>query len=151
MAASWISLDSALENQKDILEGSSEYQILRQRENVYSAELAVQENQKIVDSLQVKSPRDGVVGQINVSVGDKVNAGTLLGIVSDITSISVDLSISESDLDGIKEGLVGLAIFDSIPDQPYIVRVTNLSMIPNINQGIVSYPVKADILTTREI
>ena len=151
LAASRISLDSALENQKDILEGSSEYQILRQRENVYSAELAVQENQKIVDSLQVKSPRDGVVGQINVSVGDKVNAGTLLGIVSDITSISVDLSISESDLDGIKEGLVGLAIFDSIPDQPYIVRVTNLSMIPNINQGIVSYPVKADILTTREI
>ena len=151
LAASRISLDSALENQKDILDGSSEYQILRQRENVYSAELAVQENQKIVDSLQVKSPRDGVVGQINVSVGDKVNAGTLLGIVSDITSISVDLSISESDLDGIKEGLVGLAIFDSIPDQPYIVRVTNLSMIPNINQGIVSYPVKADILTTREI
>ena len=151
LAASRISLDSALENQKDILEGSSEYQILRQRENVYSAELAVQENQKIVDSLQVKSPRDGVVGQINVAVGDKVNAGTLLGIVSDITSISVDLSISESDLDGIKEGLVGLAIFDSIPDQPYIVRVTNLSMIPNINQGIVSYPVKADILTTREI
>ncbi len=151
LAASRVSLDSALENQKDILEGSSEYQILRQRENVYSTELAVQENQKIVDSLQVKSPRDGVVGQINVSVGDKVNAGTLLGIVSDITSISVDLSISESDLDGIKEGLVGLAIFDSIPDQPYIVRVTNLSMIPNINQGIVSYPVKADILTTREI
>ena len=47
--------------------------------------------------------------------------------------------------------MVGLAIFDSIPDQPYIVRVTNLSMIPNINQGIVSYPAKADILTTREI
>jgi len=151
LSASQISLESALQNQKDILNGSSEYQINRQIEIVYSAELSVQENQKIVDSLQVKSPRDGIVGQINVSLGDKVGAGTLLGIVSDITSISVDLSISESDLDGIKEGLVGLAIFDSIPDQPYIVRVTNLSMIPNINQGIVSYPVKADILTTREI
>ena len=99
--------------------------------------------------LQVKA-QEGVIGQINVSVGDKVSAGTFLGIVSDITSISVDLSISES-IDGIKEGLLGLAIFDSIPDQPYIVRVTNLSIIPNINQGIVSYPVKADILTTREI
>ena len=151
LAASRISLDSALENQKDVLDGSSEFQIDRQKKIVYSAELSVQESQKIVDSLQIRSPRDGVVGQVNVSVGDKVNAGTLLGIVSDITSISVDLSISESDLDGIKEGLVGLAIFDSIPDQPYIVRVTNLSMIPNINQGIVSYPVKADILTTREI
>ena len=132
------------------MDGASEYQILRQRESVYAAELTVQENQNIVDLLQVKAPREGVIGQINVSVGDKVSAGTLLGIVSDITSISVDLS-SESDLDGIKEGLLGLAIFDSIPDQPYIVRVTNLSIIPNINQGIVSYPVKADILTTREI
>ena len=151
LEASIIALESALQNQKDVLDGASEYQINRQKKIVYSAELSVQENQKIVDSLQVKSPRDGVVGQINVSVGDKVSAGTLLGIVSDITSISVDLSISESDLDGIKEGLVGLAIFDSIPEQPYIVRVTNLSMIPNINQGIVSYPVKADILTTRQI
>mgnify|MGYP001198708363 CR=1 FL=1 len=151
LKASEISLETAIQSQKDILEGSSEYQILRQKESVYSAELNVQENQKIVDLLQIKSPRDGVIGQINVSVGDKVNAGTLVGIVSDITSISVDLSISESDLDGIKEGLLGLAIFDSIPDQPYIVRVTNLSIIPNINQGIVSYPVKADILTTREI
>ena len=151
LAASETSLESALQNQKDVLEGSSEYQVLRQQENVFSAELSVQENQKIVDSLQIKSPRDGVIGQLNVSVGDKVGAGTLLGIVSDITSISVDLSISESDLEGIKEGLLGLAIFDSIPDQPYIVRVTNLSIIPNINQGIVSYPVKADILTTREI
>ena len=151
LETSKISLESALQNQKDVMDGASEYQILRQRENVYSAELAVQENQKIVDALQIKSPRDGVIGQINVSVGDKVNAGTLVGIVSDITSISFELSISESDLDGIKEGLLGLAIFDSIPDQPYIVRVTNLSIIPNINQGIVSYPVKADILTTREI
>ena len=151
LEASKIALESALQNQKDVLDGASEYQINRQKKIVYSAELSVQENQKIVDSLQIKSPRNGVVGQINVAVGDKVNAGTLLGIVSDITSISVDLSISESDLDGIKEGLVGLAIFDSIPDQPYIVRVTNLSMIPNINQGIVSYPVKADILTTIEI
>lgn len=151
LATSETSLESALQNQKDILDGSSEYQVLRQQENVYSAELSVQENQKIVDSLQIKAPRDGVIGQLNVSVGDKVGAGTLLGIVSDITSISVDLSISESDLEGIKEGLLGLAIFDSIPDQPYIVRVTNLSIIPNINQWIVSYPVKADILTTREI
>jgi len=151
LATSQIALETALQNQKDILNGSSEFQILRQKESVYSAELTVQENQKIVDALQIKSPRDGVIGQLNVSVGDKVNAGTLVGIVSDITSISVDLSISESDLDGIKEGLLGLAIFDSIPDQPYIVKVTNLSIIPNINQGIVSYPVKADILTTREI
>ena len=151
LETSKISLESALQNQKDVMDGASEYQILRQKESVYSAELAVQENQNIVDLLQVKAPREGVIGQINVSVGDKVSAGTLLGIVSDITSISVDLSISESDLDGIKEGLLGLAIFDSIPDQPYIVRVTNLSIIPNINQGIVSYPVKADILTTREI
>ena len=151
LETSKISLKSSLQNQNDVMDGASEYQILRQRESVYATELTVQENQNIVDLLQVKAPREGVIGQINVSVGDKVSAGTLLGIVSDITSISVDLSISESDLDGIKEGLIGLAIFDSIPDQPYIVRVTNLSIIPNINQGIVSYPVKADILTTREI
>ena len=54
------------------MDGASEYQILRQRESVYAAELTVQENQNIVDLLQVKAPREGVIGQINVSVGIKL-------------------------------------------------------------------------------
>ncbi len=149
--SSQASLDSAVQSEKDILSGASEFQIDKQKQAVYSAELSVQENQEILDSLEVKSPRDGVIGSINVSVGDKVSANTLLGVISDITSISVDLAISESDVEGIQEGLYGIALFDSLPDQSYVVKISNVSIIPNINQGIVSYPVEAEILKTRDI
>ena len=149
--SSQASLDSAVQSEKDILSGASEFQIDKQKQAVYSAELSVQENQEVLDSLEVKSPRDGVIGSINVSVGDKVSANTLLGVISDITSISVDLAISESDVEGIQEGLYGIALFDSLPDQSYVVKISNVSIIPNINQGIVSYPVEAEILKTRDI
>jgi len=144
-------LKSAIQSEKDVLDGVSQFQIEKQMEVVYSAELSVAENQKQLDSLVVVSPRDGVIGQINVSVGDKVGASTLLSIVSDITSISVDLAISESDVGGIKEGLYGIAMFDSLPEEFYIVEITNVSIIPNINQGIVSYPVEAGILKAKDI
>ena len=144
-------LKSAIQSEKDVLDGVSQFQIEKQMEVVYSAELSVAENQKQLDSLVVVSPRDGVIGEINVSVGDKVGASTLLSIVSDITSISVDLAISESDVGGIKEGLYGIAMFDSLPEEFYIVEITNVSIIPNINQGIVSYPVEAGILKTKDI
>ena len=149
--SSQASLDSAIQSEIDILSGASEFQIDKQKQAVYSAELSVQENQVVLDSLDIKSPRDGVVGSINVSVGDKVSANTLLGVISDITSISVDLAISESDVEGIEEGLYGIALFDSMPDQSYVVKISNVSIIPNINQGIVSYPVEAEILKTRDI
>ncbi len=149
--SSQASLDSAVQSEKDILAGASEFQINKQKQVVYSAELSVQENQNVLDSLEIKSPRDGVIGSINVSVGDKVAGNTLLGVISDITSISVDLAISESDIEGIQEGLYGIALFDSLPDQPYVVKISNVSIIPNITQGIVSYPVEAEILKTREI
>jgi len=149
--SSQASLDSAIQSEIDILSGASEFQIDKQKQAVYTAELSVQENQVVLDSLDIKSPRNGVVGSINVSVGDKVSANTLLGVISDITSISVDLAISESDVEGIEEGLYGIALFDSMPDQSYVVKISNVSIIPNINQGIVSYPVEAEILKTRDI
>ena len=149
--SSQASMDSAIQSEIDVLSGASEFQIDKQKQAVYSAELSAQENQVVLDSLDIKSPRDGVIGSINVSVGDKVSANTLLGVISDITSISVDLAISESDVEGIEEGLYGIALFDSMPDQSYVVKISNVSIIPNINQGIVSYPVEAEILKTRDI
>ena len=134
--SSQASMDSAIQSEIDILSGASEFQIDKQKQAVYSAELSVQENQVVLDSLDIKSPRDGVVGSINVSVGDKVSANTLLGVISDITSISVDLAISESDVEGIEEGLYGIALFDSMPDQSYVVKISNVSIIPNITAKI---------------
>ena len=57
--SSQASLDSAVQSEKDILAGASEFQINKQKQVVYSAELSVQENQNVLDSLEIKSPRDG--------------------------------------------------------------------------------------------
>lgn len=144
-------LDFAIENEKDVMAGPTEFQINKQKQVVYSAELAVEGYQDQIDSLSILAPRDGVIGSMTVSVGDKVAASSILGIISDISSISIDLAISESDIGGIEEGLYGIAMFDSLPEDPYVVSITKVSIIPNITQGIVSYPVEAEILKARDI
>ena len=144
-------LDFAIQNEKDVMAGPTEFQINKQKLVVYSAELALEGYQDQIDSLRILAPRNGVIGSMTVSVGDKVAASSILGIISDITSISIDLAISESDIGGIEEGLYGIALFDSLPEDPYIVSITKVSIIPNITQGIVSYPVEAEILKARDI
>ena len=43
-----------------------------------------------------------------------------------------------------------MAIFDSIPDQPFIIELGNITSIPQITQGIVTYPAQAEFLNLRQ-
>tara|TARA_Y100001001_G_scaffold62190_1_gene59152 strand:- start:80 stop:778 length:699 start_codon:yes stop_codon:yes gene_type:complete len=43
-----------------------------------------------------------------------------------------------------------MATFDSIPDQPFIIKLANITSLPQITQGVVTYPAQAEFLSMRE-
>lgn len=43
-----------------------------------------------------------------------------------------------------------MATFDSIPDQPFIIKLANITSLPEITQGVVTYPAQAEFLNMRE-
>jgi len=67
------------------------------------------------------------------------------------SSMRIDLTVAETDLSGLKAGQFGVATFDSMPGQTYLVKVTGVSQSPTVAQGVVTYPAQAQILTGKDI
>jgi len=72
-------------------------------------------------------------------------------MISDPSSVRIDLTVSETDLIGLNQGMYGIALFDSLPGQFYVISISNVSQIPKVTQGIVTYPVESEILTGQKL
>ena len=134
-----------------LLAGPSATELEIQRQSVILAEIALAEAQDAVEDLTLRAPFDGVVGSVGVVPGDRASATTVAFVLTDMDSIRVDLTISESDLIGLAPGLVGAALFDSMPGRPYVLKITGISTVPTVTQGVVTYPVQAQILRGPDI
>ncbi len=90
---------SGLENRDVALETSTKLsQLQRQR-------LVVQDKQRQVDELNVRSPVDGVVGTLSVADRSVVAANTALMTVVDLSRLEVELEVPESYADDLGLGM----------------------------------------------
>ena len=143
-------LTSALRKKDDLLDGPSENEIKLQELNIAKAEQSVDQAQGTLTDMVLLAPFSGQIGAVNVSEGVWVTASTTAFSLVDLGSVGVDLTVSESDFIGLASGDLGMATFDSIPDQPFIVKLANITSVPEITQGVVTYPAQAEFLNMRE-
>ncbi len=122
-----------------------------QRYEVRLAQLSLAETQERVTGLQVTAPREGVVGGIFVRPGDSVTAGQVGFVVSQPSAVQISLTITEADFQALRAGQLGTATFDALGDGQYIVRLVSVGTVPNVEQGIVTYPAAAEILSGDEL
>jgi RND family efflux transporter MFP subunit len=77
--------------------------------------------------------------------GDIVTAGTTALRIDDLSKLYIVLSISELDISSIKVGQDATITFDAITGKEYNGKVTQISMVANVSQGVVNYPVTVQI------
>jgi HlyD family secretion protein len=140
------SLASAQTRYAELVGGASGTEIEQQVQSVRLAEISVEEAQAAVDELTIRAPFDGVVGTVNVSVGDRVTANTVAMALSTPDEMRIALTVSEAEVFDLQPGQVGLATFSAIDGAQYPVRILSVSSIPNTSQGVVTYAVEAEIL-----
>ncbi len=143
-------LTSALRKKDDLLDGPSENEIKLQELNIAKAKQSVDQAQGTLTDMVLLAPFSGQIGAVNVSEGVWVTASTSAFSLVNLDSVGVDLTVSESDFIGLAPGDIGMAIFDSIPDQPFIIELGNITSMPQITQGIVTYPAQAEFLNLRQ-
>ena len=143
-------LTSALRKKDDLLDGPSENEIKLQELNIAKAKQSVDQAQGTLTDMVLLAPFSGQIGAVNVSEGVWVTASTTAFSLVDLGSVGVDLTVSESDFIGLASGDLGMATFDSIPDQPFIIKLANITSLPEITQGVVTYPAQAEFLNMRE-
>ncbi|MGB7060754.1 MAG: efflux RND transporter periplasmic adaptor subunit [Candidatus Zixiibacteriota bacterium] len=93
----------------------------------------------------IVSPIDGVVISRNVDVGQTVAASlqapTLFTIARDLTQMQIETSIDEADIGRIKEGQEAVFTVDAFPDQTFRGTVSQVRLLPEIVQNVVTYDV----------
>ncbi|MCC6382846.1 MAG: HlyD family efflux transporter periplasmic adaptor subunit [Dehalococcoidia bacterium] len=133
----------------DLLAGPRETDLALQKQSVQLAQISLQQAQDALDDLVLKAPVDGEVGSVTVNVGDQSGGSTAAMTLSNPAGMRVDLTVSESDVSSLKAGQFGAATFDALPGRTYLVKIVGVSTIATVTQGVVTYPVQAQILNAQ--
>jgi HlyD family secretion protein len=112
---------------------------------VDAAQAAVDAAQATVDRIQVRAPFTGTITEVDAKTGDLVSSGDTAFRIDDLSSIYVDLEISEVDVASLKVGQKATLEFDAIADKTYSGEVTDISLVGSVSQGVVNYPVTVRI------
>ena len=150
LASARASLTAAEARLDQSLNGDDLATTLQQYE-VRLAELSLAAVTERVDGLIIVAPRAGIVGAINVATGDTVAAGQVGFVVADPDAIEIALTVSETDFQSIEAGQLGLAQFDALDDAEFLIRVVNISSVPDVAQGVVTYPAVAELVPAAEL
>ncbi len=110
-----------------------------------AAQAAVDAAQATVDRIQVTAPFTGTITEVDVKTGDLVSSGDTAFRIDDLSSIYVDLEISEVDVASLKVGQKATLEFDAIADKTYTGEVTEISLVGSVSNGVVNYPVTVRI------
>ena len=145
------SLSVANARQTEDLAGIGEINIQQLQFSIDKAKITLEEAEETINDLTLKAPFSGTIGSVDIVTGQNVTANTNAFLLTNLDSINIDMNISETDLPNIKTGQFGIANFNAMPEQSYLFEISTISFIPEISQGVVSYPVKANIITRDNI
>jgi len=147
-------LDAKLQVAKANL-GDAEREYERVKDGVDPEELAAAEAkvaavEATVNMASLTAPFAGAVTQIDSMVGDQVNAGTTAFRIDDLTSLMVDIKISEVDINSIKVGQPATLTFDAIQNAEYTATVTKVALVGESTGGVVEFEVTLQITNPDE-
>jgi HlyD family secretion protein len=120
-------------------------------EDVSAAQAAVDAAQATLDQAQLLAPFAGTITQVDIKPGDLVNSSTSAFRIDDLSSIYVDLQVSEIDINSLQLGQQAALTFDAIPNKEYAGKVTAIGIAGTVSQGVVNYPVTVQIINADEV
>jgi HlyD family secretion protein len=121
-----------------LMNGPSENDILIAETRLTQAEAAL-------NQAQLVAPFTGIVTEIQALPGDLVSPGTPAFRIDDLSTLLVDLSVSELDINQVHPGQKVTLAFDSIIGQEYNGTVVEVASFGEILQGVVNFNVTVEV------
>ena len=109
--------------------------------DIAAAQAKIDAAQETLDQAHLLAPFAGTITEVDVSTGDLVDQGQTAFRIDDLSSIYVDLQISEVDIQSLQIGQKVALTFDAIPDKTYNGVVSQIGIVGTVSQGVVNYPV----------
>ena len=119
--------------------------ILRKEANLSAATEGVRQAKRNLDNVTIKAPYAGTITAVAIKIRDYISAyGSAITIVDPMT-IKVVGSVDELDVSDIKEGQDTMVTLTSFGQWKFPGTIENVSILPETQQGIVSYPIAITI------
>jgi HlyD family secretion protein len=113
--------------------------------DVASAEAKVASAQAIMDKAYIYASISGTVTEIGTQGGDLVSENTAAFQIDDLSTLYVDISVSELDISKIAIGQPAVITLDAIQGKTYQGKVSDIDRRGKISSNAVSYPVTIEL------
>ncbi len=133
------------------MDGPLGTELTKLEQNIKLAEINVEGAESDIKELSLFAPFDGVISEINIFPDDRVNSNTVAVVLDTPEDVTLELTASEAEILTIKSGQMGFAEFNSIEDIKYPIRITHIGTVPNMNQGVITYRINAEIIQMRDL
>jgi HlyD family secretion protein len=116
-----------------------------QPDKIAAAQAAVEAAQATVNEINLTAPISGTVTEVETLPGSVVTAGTVGARIDDLSSMYVDVVVSEVDVNKIKSGQPVELTFTAVPNKTYSGKVTLVGDVGTSTSGVVNFPVTVQI------
>jgi HlyD family secretion protein len=114
-------------------------------DDVAAAEARIAAAQAALSQAWIEAPFDGVVTLVDTQPGDKVSVNSPAFRLDDLSSLLVDVSVSEVDINQIQPGQDVRMTFDAIRGKEYQGVVTEVDRVGSDVQGAVEFKVVVEL------
>ena len=115
------------------------------QEDVTILETQIAATQATLQQTQILAPFAGTITLAQSQPGDLVSAGTLAFRLDDLSSMLVDLNVSEIDIPLVQPGQQVIATFDAILAKEYHGQVVSVAPVGDTVNGITSFTVTVEL------
>lgn len=131
-------LDDAQRNY-DLLEDGNTAEIV-------AAQARLDAAQATLNMARLTAPFAGTVTESYPLPGDQVAAGATAFRLDDLSSLYVDVQVSEVDINSVALGQPATLTFDAILDREYHGQVVEVASVGTVDQGVVNFKVTVQLL-----
>ncbi len=114
-------------------------------EDIAAAEARIAAAEATVNLARLTAPFSGTVTQVEIKPGDQVAPGKVTFRIDDLSSLQVDVEISEVDINRVQIGQDAILNFDAILGKDYHGKVKQVAPVGTIEQGVVNFIVTIEL------
>lgn len=126
-------LDDAQRTYDRLIEGS--------KTEIVAAQARIDAAQATLNLARVKAPFSGIVTEAYPLPGDQVGAGATAFRIDDLSSLLVDVNVSEVDINSVSLGQPVALTFDAILGRQYNGAVVEVAQTGTVTAGVVNFKV----------
>ncbi|NOZ06612.1 MAG: efflux RND transporter periplasmic adaptor subunit [Chloroflexi bacterium] len=129
--------------QRDKLQrGADEADLVAAQSQVDQAQAALDQAQTKLADATLRAPFKGVVASIGAKVYEQASGAAPVIVLVDDSRFHLDVSVDEVDVGQVSVGDTVSVTLDAFRDRGITGHIENVSPVPTIESGVVSYPVR---------